>query len=36
MIYQQQLLSFHVQDFTDLDAAGYEAARSAVMAIAFD
>ncbi|WP_296046329.1 hypothetical protein [uncultured Alteromonas sp.] len=33
LIYQQQLLSFHVQDFTDFDAAGYEAARQAVMAI---
>ncbi len=36
VIYQQQLLSFHVQDFTDFDADGYEAARSAVMAIEFD
>lgn len=36
MIHENRLLSFHVQDFSDFNSEGYDAAREAIMAIALD
>jgi hypothetical protein len=36
MIHENQLLSFHVQDFSDFNSEGYDEAREAIMAIALN